>query len=134
VVGPKGFTARIANVDLRPGGLFHYFLESPEGYEMWGKWVFREINPPERIVCISSFSDERGGTSRHPLHKQWPLEMLSTMTLTEQDGKTTVTVRWAAVSPTDMERETFETGFDSMEEGFTGTFDQLEAYLARAQA
>jgi hypothetical protein len=30
------------------------------------------------------------------------------------------------------ERKIFEAGFDSMKQGFTGTFDQLQAYLATA--
>jgi hypothetical protein len=33
---------------------------------MWGKFVFREITPPERMVFIDSFSDEAGGITRHP--------------------------------------------------------------------
>jgi uncharacterized protein YndB with AHSA1/START domain len=34
---------------------------------------------------------------------------------------------------TEEERKTFEAGRDSMRMGWTGTFEQLEAYLAKAK-
>ena len=121
-----------AEVDLRPGGTFLYCLQSPDGYEMWGKWVYREITPPERLVTISSFTDAQGNQIRHPAEPHWPLEMLGTMTLAEHEGKTTVTVQALPHSATDEESKTFFDARDSMEEGFTGTFDQLADYLAKA--
>jgi hypothetical protein len=27
----------------RPDGVFHYIQKSPDGHEMWGKFVYREI-------------------------------------------------------------------------------------------
>ena len=41
--GPKGFTMPVAKVDFRPGGTCHSCLRSPEGHEMWGKFIYREI-------------------------------------------------------------------------------------------
>src|SRR5580704_13391744 len=41
--GPKGFTMQVAKLDLRPGGVFHYCMRSPDGRDMWGKFVYREI-------------------------------------------------------------------------------------------
>ena len=40
--GPKGFTMPTCTLDLKPGGIFHYCLTTPQGQEIWGKWVFRE--------------------------------------------------------------------------------------------
>ena len=130
--GPKGFKVVSTKVDLRPGDLFHYCLESPEGQVMWGRFIYREIVPEERLVFISSFSDENAGVSRHPLHEGWPLQIFSTVTFSEADGKTTVTVRWVPYEATDAERDTFEKGAPSMQAGWTGTFDRLEAYLSKA--
>src|SRR4029078_1116222 len=53
--GPKGFKVFHANLDLRPGGEFHYGMKSPDGHDMWGKFVFREISAPSRLVVLSSF-------------------------------------------------------------------------------
>ena len=130
--GPKGFTVVSYKMDLRPGGVYHYCIRSPDGHDMWGKFVYREIVKPERLVFVNSFSDEKGNITRHPMSPTWPLEMLSTITFTEQAGVTTVTVRWVPVKATEEEHQTFEAGFESMQKGWTGTMDQLAEYLAKA--
>jgi uncharacterized protein YndB with AHSA1/START domain len=129
--GPKGFEVTHAQVDLRPGGLFHYCLRMPDGGDVWGKWVFQEITPPERLVVITSFSDKDGGTGRHPMSPTWPLEMHSVMTFAEEGGRTRVTIDWIPQNATEIERKTFAESHDSMRGGFTGTFERLAAYLAR---
>lgn len=129
--GPKGFKMTVANLDFRPGGTFHYCLRPSAGSEMWGKFVYREITPPGRIVMVNSFSDEDGRLNRHPASETWPLEMLTTVTFTEEKGKTTVTVRWSPINPTPEERKTFDSSHDGMRQGWNGTFAQLEEYLAR---
>jgi uncharacterized protein YndB with AHSA1/START domain len=86
--GPKGFTTVSAKIsELKPGGMFHYCLRSPQGQEMWGRFVYREIVPNKRLVYINSFSDPEGGIGRHPLAPNWPLQLLSTITFAEKDGK-----------------------------------------------
>src|SRR5881296_341259 len=99
--GPKGFTMPVAKLDLRPGGLLHYCLKSPDGREMWGKFVYREIVAPERIVLVNSFSDEKAGLTRHPFHATWPLEMLSATTLADEGGRTKLTIQWSPLNATD---------------------------------
>lgn len=128
--GPKGFTMTAANLDFRPGGVFHYCLRSPDGKEMWGRFVYREIVAPERIVLVNSFSDPKGGITTHPFSPTWPRETLSTTTLTEIGGRTTVTIVWEPINATDAERQTFDTNREGMTMGWGGTFDQLAAYLA----
>jgi uncharacterized protein YndB with AHSA1/START domain len=130
--GPKGFKMTTAKLDFRPGGTFHYCLQSPDGKEMWGKFVYREITAPERIVLVSSFSDEAGGITRYPMSPTWPREMLSTFQFGEQDGRTTVTIEWAPLNPTEEERKTFESSRDGMKQGWGGTFDQLAEHLAKS--
>jgi uncharacterized protein YndB with AHSA1/START domain len=132
--GPAGCTMSVAELDLRPGGTFHYCLQTPDGQEMWGKFVYREVTPPERTVLVSSFSDKDGNLTRHPMSPTWPLEMLSTTTLTENNGKTTLTVEWIPLEgATEEEIITFDSSRDGMKQGFSGTFTQLEAYLAKEQ-
>jgi uncharacterized protein YndB with AHSA1/START domain len=62
--GPKGVTITRSEMDLRPGGSYHYAMRTPDGNTMWGKFVYREITPPSRMVFVSSFSDEAGGVTR----------------------------------------------------------------------
>ena len=129
--GPKGFTVTHCKVDLRPGGLMHYCLRSPDGMEMWGRMVYREIVKPERLVWINSFSDPKGGVTRHPGHESWPLEMHSTALFEAQGNRTKVTIRWLpADGSTEAERGTFDEGRRSMNQGWSGTFDQLAAHVS----
>ena len=132
--GPKGVKVRKSKMDLRVGGTYHYGMETPDGKVMWGKFVYREIVPSEKLVFINSFSDEAGGLTRHPMSASWPLEMLSVFTFEEQPGgKTKFTIRWSPHNATAQEQQTFDTGHASMTQGWGGTLDQLEAYLKGAQ-
>src|SRR4029077_8677696 len=70
--GPKGVTVVQSKMDFRVGGTYHYAMKNPDGSVMWGRQVYRETTPPERLVLINSFSDEKGGLSRHPLAPTWP--------------------------------------------------------------
>ena len=128
--GPKGFTSKVHRLELRPGGTFLYSQRTPDGREMWGKWVYREIAAPERLVVVSSFTDEKGNLARHPFNPNWPLEMLTVSTFTEHQGRTTVVVRMVPTNATESERKTFDEGRDFMEEGFAGSFEKLDKYLA----
>jgi uncharacterized protein YndB with AHSA1/START domain len=131
--GPKGFAVTHCKVDLRPGGIMHYCLRMPDGNEMWGRFVYREIVKPERLVFVNSFSDKDRGITVHPMSVNWPREMLSTVTFEEQGGKTKLTVQWIPLdTSTDLERKTFEDGRESMKMGWTGTMDQFTEYLAKA--
>ena len=65
--GPKGVPVVASKMDLRPGGTYHYGMKNPDGSVMWGRMVYREVTPPEKLVFINSFSDENGGVSRHQI-------------------------------------------------------------------
>jgi uncharacterized protein YndB with AHSA1/START domain len=134
--GPAGFKVHTCKLDLRPGGSMHYGMTAPDGSEMWGKFAFREIEAPKRLVYMNSFSDPKGGVARHAGHMTWPLEMLSTITFEEQSGgKTRVTVHWLpADGSSELERKTFEEGRASMNMGWGGTMDQLATHLAKPAA
>ena len=130
--GPKGFTVTHCTVDLRPGGTMHYCLKAPGGAEMWGRFVYRQIVKPEKLVWINSFSDAKGGVTRHPGHQSWPLEMHSTAIFEAQGNRTKVTIQWLpGEGSTDAERRTFEEGREGMKQGWAGTFEQLEGYLKK---
>jgi uncharacterized protein YndB with AHSA1/START domain len=131
--GPKGSTLRVIKLDFNPGGIFHYAMEFQPGHPMYGRFIYREIAAPERLVFVSSFSDEMGGITRAPfpqIRDTWPLEILNTVTLTESEGGTTLTLRGGPIDPTEAEAKTYAGMFESMRQGFGGTFDQLDAYLS----
>lgn len=55
--GPRGFTTRVEELDLRVGGESRYVMVGPDGKEYPGKGVFREIVPMHRIVTTDEFGD-----------------------------------------------------------------------------
>jgi uncharacterized protein YndB with AHSA1/START domain len=128
--GPKGIMPLTCEVDLRPGGTFRYSMQSPDGRVMWGKWVYRETVAPKLLVTVVSFTDESGNPMRHPMSPTWPVEVLNKMTLSQSEGRTTMTISGTPFNATEEECKTFEAGRGSMKQGFDGTLDKLAAYLA----
>jgi uncharacterized protein YndB with AHSA1/START domain len=126
--GPKGFKTIHAKLDLRPGGSYHYGIEG-NGVEMWGKWAFRDIDKPAKLQFIQTFSDKDGGVGVHPMAPTWPKRTLSTILFQDFGPKTLVTVCWAPFEATEIERDTFLGGLAGMNEGWSGTFERLDAYL-----
>jgi uncharacterized protein YndB with AHSA1/START domain len=92
--------------------------------------VYRELEAPERLVFVSSFSDAAGNLKRAPFNDAWPLEILNTLTLSASGSATTVTLRGGPINATEKEHEAFWNAQESTRQGFTGTFDQLAAYMA----
>ncbi len=128
--GPKGLSLRVGKLEFKPGGMFHYAMGSPDGKEMWGRFVYGDIVAPEKIVFINSFADAEGNVIRAPFSPVWPLEVHNTLTLEERDGKTVVTLRGYPLNASEIELQTFKAMHQSMRMGFGGTFDQLDAYIA----
>jgi uncharacterized protein YndB with AHSA1/START domain len=130
--GPKGLTLEVSKLDLRPSGIFLGSQRSPEGHVMWGKFVYQEIKAPEKLVFIQSFSDEEGNTARAPFSPAWPLEIINKLTFTENEGTTILTLRGGPINATDEELKAFEGMRPMIQQGFGGTFDQLDDYLAKS--
>ncbi|MFM9899826.1 MAG: SRPBCC family protein [Polaromonas sp.] len=127
---PTGFKSIHASMDFRVGGVYLYGNEGPDGMQIWGKQVFREIVINERLTCIQSFSDKNGGVTRHPMSATWPLEMLATTTFEDVNGSNTkVTLTWQPWNSDDIGNSTFEAARSGMEQGVGGSFTKLEAYL-----
>ncbi|MEQ1885649.1 MAG: SRPBCC domain-containing protein [Bryobacteraceae bacterium] len=127
--GPKGWALDVLQLDLRPGGLFHYKMTMPDGKAAFGRFVYEEIVPIESVTIVSGFADENANPIRHPMSPTWPLEMWSRMTLEDLGNQTRMTVRARPHNASAVEIQTFADGFGSMKQGFGGTWDNLEAYL-----
>src|SRR5580693_9492027 len=58
--GPKGATVTEAKMDFKVGGTAYSCIRTPDGREMRGKFVYRAITPPERLVYEQYFCDAQG--------------------------------------------------------------------------
>jgi len=122
--GPKGFTSPFCRIDLRVGGTHLYCMQSPEGRDYWSTGVYRDIVPPERIVCTNSFADEKGNVvpaSRYGMSGDWPRELVVTVTFEEHEGRTKFTLRHAGL-PSDEMRDLARAGWNE-------SFDKLAESL-----
>lgn len=131
-MAPAGMEITHCAVDARRGGTFHYAMKA-RGFAaaptMWGKWTFRELAAPDRLVVVVQFSDAEGGVTRHPMAPQWPLLTLSTTTLTEAAGGTLMQVEWRALDANAGEEAIFNASHAAMTMGWGATMDVLDAYL-----
>lgn len=131
--GPAGMKLVIEKLEFRPGGIFHYGMVGPNGNTMWGRFVYREILPQQKLVFLNSFADAKGNAVRAPFSDHWPLEVLNTWTFEEKDGKTLLNLRGIPYQANADEHAAYEGMFGSMNQGFGATYDQLDAYLATLQ-
>jgi len=129
--GPTGFDIDVAAFELKPGGVFHYRMRNSDGHEMWGKFVFQVVSEPDRLVFVNGFSNPEGAIVRAPFDDRVPLEIQNSCTFDEADGRTTVTLRGRPINASQEELDFFRSMHDSMRQGYGGTFDQLERYLAQ---
>jgi uncharacterized protein YndB with AHSA1/START domain len=116
LLGPEGWSMPVCEIDLRPGGAWHYVWQHVDGERMEMHGEYREIVRPERIVNTERWGDE------------WP-ETLHTVTFTEQGDTTTVTqvVRYPSKDDRDAALAT------GMMTGVERSFDLLDQLLAQAQ-
>ncbi len=130
--GPAHAPVGRCSLDLRVGGAFLYEMNFPDAPH-WGRSVFCEIVPSERLVSVMSFVDEQGALTRAPFDDAWPLQWLSVITFEPHAGPsrgTVVRIEWTPLDPTDAERRCFESGLEGLEQGWGGTLDRLTAFLA----
>lgn len=112
MLGPEGWTMPVCEIDLRPGGAWHFVWRGSDGAKMEMRGVYREIVPPERLVSTESWGGD------------WP-ETLNTLLLTEEAGKTTIANR--VLYPSKEARDAaLKTG---MKDGVSQSFDRLARYL-----
>ena len=120
--GPRGFTTTVTTMEVRPGGTWHYLMRSPEWGDAWGVATYQEVTPPERLVYTDAFSDESGA-----VNPDLPVAT-NTVDFTEDDGRTTLTIRTDYASEEDL-RKVLEMG---VVEGISSQFERLDDLLSSA--
>lgn len=117
--GPKGFTTTVKQMDVRPGGIWHYCMTSPEWGEAWGIATYQEVTPPDRLVYSDAFSDAEGTTNPD-------LPVSNTVaTFTEDSGRTIVTFVTEYATEEDLQK-VLEMG---VIEGVSSQFERLDELL-----
>jgi uncharacterized protein YndB with AHSA1/START domain len=117
MLGPEGWTMPVCEIDLRPGGAWHFVWRNPDGRQLEMTGEYHEVAPHERLVRTESWGAD------------WP-ETLCTLVLTEQDGRTTMTdtIRYPSKQARDAALAT------GMNDGADRSFDLLAEYLRKLAA
>ncbi len=58
--GPHGFTAPIANMDVREGGSSRVCMRSPDGIEFYNTWTYQRVEPNQRLEYLVAFCNDAG--------------------------------------------------------------------------
>jgi uncharacterized protein YndB with AHSA1/START domain len=69
-------------------------MHSPEGKDFYSAGEFKEIVPMKKIVYTDSFADENGKVipaSAYGMPGNWPMELTTTITFEDMNGKTKMT-------------------------------------------
>ena len=111
--GPRGFTTIGCDMDIRVGGRFRCGMRSPEGTDYWKVGVYRELVEPERIVFTFAWEDTHG-TPGH--------ELVTTVTLSEQDSKTLLTLHQVGFETTERR--------DDHVQGWSSCLERFAEYMA----
>ncbi|MDQ0376236.1 SRPBCC family protein [Amycolatopsis thermophila] len=112
-LGPDGWTMPVCEIDLRPGGRWHYVWRGDDGAELSMTGEFREVSPPERLVNTENWGGD------------WP-EAVVTVEFTEDDGRTTATT--TVVYPSKEARDAATA--TGMKDGWNAGLDRMAGYLA----
>lgn len=121
--GPTGWELTHCELELRPGGVWHYCMKGEyDGnvMESWGLATYREVDAPSRLVYVDAFSDEDG-----KVNAEMP-QMEVGVTLKEEAGETILTSHTLFES-TEARQQVIDMG---VVEGITQTWDRLESYLS----
>jgi uncharacterized protein YndB with AHSA1/START domain len=105
--------ATVLEIDLRVGGTWRYVMVTPDGFEVGFHGEYREIVPHERIVSTEAYE----GIPDPDEHAS-----LNTLTLTETDGRTTLTLLVQHASKADRDAQIAS----GMESGLQDALDLLE--------
>jgi uncharacterized protein YndB with AHSA1/START domain len=60
--GPQGFTAPVANMDVREGGTSLVCMRSPDGHDLFNTWTYERVDRPRRLEFVNRFADRDGAT------------------------------------------------------------------------
>ncbi len=130
-LAPKGFQMEFLRADIQSGGSTFYCM-SGNGMKMYGRAQYIEIHKPDRLIYTQQFCDENENVTRHPMAPTWPETMKTTVLLTsEGPDQTRVSITWEIVGEaTRAEMDTFIQGRAGMSQGWGGSLDKLDDYLA----
>ncbi len=118
--GPKGWTTPVCHVDFRPGGVWFYCMQDPDGNRYCGQMTYDEIDAPRRFTGADVFTDEDGAVNEDmpQAHASYVFALA---------GNETILTNVSRYATREQRDKVIEMG---VEAGVAETLDRLDAYLA----
>jgi uncharacterized protein YndB with AHSA1/START domain len=120
-LAPANYTVPYYRNEFRVGGKTLNCMRSPDGKDIWGTGIYKEIIPNKKIVTTDSFADKDGNVvpaSDYGMGDDFPMEMLVTVLFEEIDGNTKVTLIHSGLPDGEMKEMTGQ--------GWSECLDKLE--------
>ncbi len=127
---PKNYSIRFAEAEVKSGGESHYCMISMSGLEIWHKIFYNEVTAPVKLVYSHCYSCEEDTIMPRPMVSDWPLEVLTTVTLDEKRGKTHLEVSLEPFNASAAEIRRFANALFETREEWSAILAQLKDYLA----
>jgi uncharacterized protein YndB with AHSA1/START domain len=114
MTGPDGWTMPVCEIDLRPGGQWHFVWKMDDGKEMAMTGQYKEIARPSRLVNTEAWGGD------------WA-ESTNTLVLTDDAGKTKTVCTVDYPTKKDRDRAVATGMFG----GWAQSYDKLEQLLSK---
>jgi uncharacterized protein YndB with AHSA1/START domain len=116
MLGPRGWTMPVCEIDLRPAGTWHFVWRRGDGEELAVSGRYCEVNAPWRLVTTESWGPDS-------------IETINTVVLSEINGRTSIklTIRYPWKEARDAAARSGMLG------GISSSFDRLAELLGTIQ-
>ena len=118
---PKPLTTKTKHMDFRPGGYWHFAMETPDGETYWSRYDYQTITPIDGYTTLDGFTDESG-----VINPDMPRGKLD-VAFVDQGERTLVTTVVHYASAEDLQKVIAM----GMKEGMTSTLERLDELLER---
>jgi PhnB protein len=117
---PKPYQTKTVSMDFREGGMWLYYMESPQGEKHYCLNHYKKIVPLKNFSGLDAFCDEKGNVNNEFPRTVWNNSFVET-----SSNITTVNIVAQYESLDDLEK-IISMGF---KEGFTMALDNLDQYI-----
>ncbi len=130
--GP-GVETIIHKLDVRAGGVWLNEMKMGEN-SFYQRADYTDVTDGKELVWEHATTDADWNVIDNPMAPGWPRILLTTVTLSDANGKTDMVLTWMPLNASDAENEAFRASMEGLDRGWGSGMDILASILARLQA
>ena len=123
--GPKGWRTTVYEMDVRPGGVWHFCMkpDDGEGDEVWARAIYHEVVRPSYITYIEGLSNADG----HAVDSSQQTVTVEFLELEHAMTRLIIRMQFTTIAELDAMEAM------GMVEGFAEALDRLEAFILNSE-